>query len=71
MAKNKEQIRIYFRDGKQDIIPAKLWDDYDYVHGDANDVFVVKKKEAWIAIYNMKDISCVVASFKRPKKKKK
>lgn len=26
--KKKQKIRIYFKDGKTDIIPQKFWDDY-------------------------------------------
>lgn len=68
--KVKEEIRIYFRDGKKDIIPGKLWDDYEYVHGDANDVFVVIKNEAWRYFYNMKDITAISCNFNDKKKKK-
>ena len=27
--KRKQTIRIFFRDGKKDVIPQKLWDDYE------------------------------------------
>ena len=37
--KKKPEIRIYFKDGKTDIIPQKFWDDYE-VNGN---LFVVKK----------------------------
>lgn len=57
MAKKKKQkIRIYFYDGKTDIIPQKYWDDYEVNNG----LFVVKKNEAWIAFYNLNIIDCVV-----------
>ena len=47
---------MYFKDGKKDVIPQKLWDNYDYI--DHN--FIVIKKEQWIAIYNMDIVACVV-----------
>lgn len=57
MAKKKKQkIRIYFYDGKTNIIPQKYWDDYEVNNG----LFVVKKNEAWIAFYNLNIIDCVV-----------
>ena len=58
MAKNKkkQKIKIYFKDGKKDIIPQRLWDDYDYIDG----MFIVIKKEQWIAMYNRDTIACVV-----------
>lgn len=57
MAKKKKQkIRIYFNDGKSDIILQKYWDDYEVNNG----LFVVKKNEAWIAFYNLNIIDCVV-----------
>lgn len=67
MAKKKEKITIYFRDGKKDIIPGKLFDDYEYIHGDANDVFVVIKNEAWRYFYNMKDITAIIVDLKKKK----
>lgn len=55
----KKTIQIFFKDGKTDEIPQKLWDDYMYdTHGGVN-VFVVIKKGAWIAMYNMDDVACV------------
>ena len=54
--KKKQKIKVYFFDGKCDTIPQRLWDDYEYV----DRLFVVKRKGAWIAIYNMDDVSCVV-----------
>lgn len=57
MAKKKKQkIKIYFYDGKSDIIPQKYWDDYEVNNG----LFVVKKNEVWIAFYNLNIIDCVV-----------
>ena len=31
--KKKQKIRIYFKDGKTDIIPQRFWDDYMYADG--------------------------------------
>lgn len=56
--KKKPEIRIYFKDGKTDIIPKKFWDDYEVNHG----LFVVKKNEAWIAFYNLDIIDCMVVA---------
>ena len=33
--KKKQKIKIYFRDGKKDIIPQKLWTDYDFIAKDS------------------------------------
>lgn len=52
----KKKIKIFFRDGKCDIIPQRLWDDYE-VNGE---LFVVKKNGAWIAFYKMDLIECMV-----------
>lgn len=60
MKRKKQKIRIYFKDGRKDVIPQKLWDDYDYIAKDNITTFVVKKKEQWIAMYNMDDVSCIV-----------
>lgn len=54
--KKKQEIRIYFKDGKTNIIPQKFWDDYEVNHG----LFVVKKNEAWIAFYRLDIIDCMV-----------
>lgn len=54
--KHKRKIRIYFKDGKCDIIPQRLWDDYEVNYG----LFVVKKDGAWIAFYQIDMIACVV-----------
>ena len=56
--KKKSEIRIYFKDGKTDIIPQKFWDDYE-VNGN---LFVVKKNEAWIAFYRLDIIDCMVVA---------
>ena len=52
----KQKIKIFFRDGKCDIIPQRLWDDYEVNYG----LFVVKKNGAWIAFYQMDLIECMV-----------
>lgn len=52
----KQKIRIYFTDGKSDVIPQKFWDDYEV----NQNLFVVKRKGAWIAFYNISIIACVV-----------
>lgn len=52
----KQKIRIYFRDGKSDIIPQRFWDDYEINSG----LFVVKKNEAWVAFYQLDLIACAV-----------
>lgn len=62
MAKKKEKkqkIRVFFKDGCKDIIPQRLWDDYDYITTNGVTTFIVKRKGQWIAMYNMSDVSCV------------
>lgn len=54
--KHKQKIRIYFRDGKSDIIPQRLWDDYEVNDG----LLVIKKNEAWVAFYQVDLIACMV-----------
>ena len=57
MAKRKKQkIRIFFRNGKKDVIPQKLWDDYDFIAKDSGVYFIIIRNEQWIAGYNMRDI---------------
>ena len=57
MSKHKKRkIRVYFKDGKVDVIPQKLWDDYEVNCG----LFVVKKCGEWIAFYNLDMIACMV-----------
>lgn len=63
----KQKIKICFKDGLVNVIPQRLWTDYQYV----NNNFVVKRGSQWIAIYNMDDVSCVVVSEKGMGKKKK
>lgn len=54
--KKKQKIKIFFKDGKTDVIPQKFWDDYEVNDG----LFVVKKKGAWIAGYNLDIVACWV-----------
>lgn len=54
--KKKRKIKLFFKDGKTDVIPQRLWDDYE-VNGN---LFVVKKNGEWIAFYKMKTIDCMV-----------
>ena len=57
MSKRKKQkIKVFFKDGKSDVIPQRFWDDYEYNNG----LFVVKRDGAWIGIYNMDVVACVV-----------
>lgn len=56
----KQEIRLYFKDGKTDIIPQKFWDDYMVNDG----LFVVIKNEQWIAFYQMDIIECMVVANK-------
>lgn len=57
------KIKIYFKDGKVDIIPKKLWDDYTY----DGCLFVVKRCGAWVYTYNISDISCIIVHNKKVK----
>lgn len=57
------KIRIYFKDGKIDVIPKKLWDDYEY----NQTFFVVKRCGAWVYCYNISDISCIIVDNKKVK----
>lgn len=59
------KIRIYFRDGKVDVIPRKLWDDYEY----NGTLFVVKRCGAWVYTYNLEDVSVVIVDNKKKKSK--
>jgi hypothetical protein len=60
------KIRIYFRDGKVDVIPKKLWDDYEY----NGCLFVVKRCGAWVYTYNIGDVSCIIVNNKKVKENK-
>ena len=59
MSKNsrpkKKKIRIYFKDGKVDVIPQKHWDDYEVNYG----LFVLKKGGEWVAFYSLDMIACM------------
>ena len=57
------KIKIYFRDGKVDVIPKKLYDDYEY----NGTLFVVKRCGAWVYCYNIGDISCIIVNNKLKK----
>ena len=57
MSKTKKcKIKIYFKDGKVDVISQKFWDDYEVNYG----LFVIKKHGAWIAFYSLDMIACMV-----------
>jgi hypothetical protein len=58
--KRKQTIRIFFRDGKKDVIPQKLWDDYEVIAKDSGVHLVIIKNEQWIAGYNLKDVTAWV-----------
>ena len=58
------EIRIYFKDGKSDTIPKKLWDDYEYY----KNWLVVKRGSAWVYVYDMADITAVIVETKKIKK---
>lgn len=53
----KRKIRVFFRDGKIDIIPQRLWDDYEVLAKDSGIFLIIIKNEQWIAVYNMKDVT--------------
>lgn len=54
--KHKQKIIIFFKDGKKDVIPQKFWTDYTYTN---DGMFVVIKKEQWVAMYNKDCIDCI------------
>lgn len=58
----KKEIRVYFKDGKTDRIPQKFWDDYLYDSSGGTCLFAVIKKGAWVAVYNMDVIACIIVS---------
>jgi len=58
--KRKQTIRIFFRDGKKDVIPQKLWDDYEIIAKDSGVHLVIIKNEQWIAGYNLRDVTAWV-----------
>lgn len=55
--RKKQKIRIFFRDGRKDIIPQRLWDDYDFIAKDSGIYLIIIKNEQWIAGYNMRDVT--------------
>lgn len=52
---NKATIKIFFKDGNVDEIPSRIWDDYQYI----DRLFVVKRRDVWIGIYNMDAVDCI------------
>ena len=58
--KRKQTIRIFFRDGKKDVIPQKLWDDYEIIAKESGIHLIIIKNEQWIAGYNLKDVTAWV-----------
>ena len=50
------QMRISFRHGGDIVIPQEDWDDYDFCEG----FIIIKKDQAWVAMYNAKDVFSVV-----------
>ena len=55
--RKKQKSRIFFRDGKKDIIPQKFWDDYEVLAKDSGIYLIIIKNEQWIAGYNMRDVT--------------
>ena len=51
----KQTIKIFFKDGKTDEIPSKLYTNYNY----DGKLFIVINKEQWIAMYNMDEVACI------------
>lgn len=51
------EVRVFFRDGKIDIIPQKFWDDYEVLAKDSGTYLIIIKNEQWIAGYNMRDVT--------------
>jgi len=58
------KIRIYFKNGKTDVIPKKLWDDYE-VNGT---LLVVKRCGVWVYLYSLDEIAAVIVDNKVIKK---
>ena len=58
------KIKVFFRDGKMDVIPKKLWDDYEYNGA----LFVIKRCGAWVATYNIGDVSAIVVDCRKKKR---
>lgn len=55
--RKKQKICIFFRDGRKDIIPQRLWDDYEVLAKDSGIYLIIIKNEQWIAGYNMRDVT--------------
>lgn len=53
----KQKIKVYFRDGKKDIIPQKYWDDYEILSNNREIFLTIINDGQRIAGYNMKDVS--------------
>ena len=51
-----KRIKIQFRNANSIIIDEDAWDDYDIYNG----FIVIIKDEAWVALYNMKDVFSLV-----------
>jgi len=58
------KIRIYFKDGKTDVIPKKLWDDYEV----NQTFFAVKRCGAWVYFYSLDEIAAVIVENRKVKK---
>lgn len=52
---SKQKVRIYYKDGKTDVISQKHWDDYEV----NSNLFVLKKKGAWIYMCNLDVVACI------------
>jgi len=61
----KSRIKIYFKDGGNDVIPGKFWDDYEIVNG----YFTLIKKGRYVAGYNLSEVLAYVIDLKKKKKK--
>lgn len=52
---SKDTIRVFFKDGNKDVIPSKLYNDYEYHDG----WFIVNLNDKHVASYNMDDVAKV------------
>lgn len=43
--RKKQKICIFFRDGRKDIIPQRLWDDYEVLAKDSGIYLIIIKNE--------------------------
>lgn len=57
MAKKKQKIRVFFRDGRKDVIPQRFWDNYEVVAKASGQWLFIMKKGQWIAGYNLADVT--------------